>query len=257
MNGGDRNPATVAVLIRSTIFHIVSFLTALVYCVALPFLFLPRHWGAPILFSFLRVFLWELKTICGLDHEIRGRENIPEGQVLVASKHQSAWETIAFSLMLNDPVFIVKGELFWVPVVGWIIRKMGHLGVQRKSGIGSMANMLEAAKLRAAEGRNLIIFPEGTRGTPDADSEFKQGIGVLYRILKLPCVPVVLNSGQFWPRRSWLRYPGKITVQFLQPIEPGLEVNQFASMLKNTIDEESRKLRPEAGTDTDIRHSAI
>ncbi len=242
MSDRDKILRTVVVFVRSTVFHISSFSTGVVYCVALPFLFLPRQWAAWILESFFRVFLWQLKTICGLTFEVHGAYPVKNGPVLIASKHQSAWETVALAYLLNDPVFIVKRELFWVPVIGWVIKKMGHIGVQRKSGLGSVTKMLGDARKRSREGRDVVIFPEGTRGAPSQKLEFKQGIGTLYRALNVPCVPVALNSGLFWPRRSWLRYPGTIMVLFLEPIQPGLDMKTFMSCVEQSIEGETQKL---------------
>ena len=232
--------------IRSGLFHLTFLTTIAAYSLLLPAALLPRRWGAPIFFSLTRTLLWELKTICGLSFEVRGLKNIPEGPALIASKHQSAWETLAFLDILNDPVFVIKRELAWLPIAGWVMMKMGYIAVSRAAGTASIVHLLEVAAKRAQQGRSIIIFPEGTRTAPMTEAVYLPGVAALYGTLCVPCVPVGLNSGLFWPRRSWRRRPGRIIVEFLEPIPPGLGKTAFMKTLKERIEPAAQRLAQEA-----------
>jgi 1-acyl-sn-glycerol-3-phosphate acyltransferase len=181
-----------------------------------------------------------------LDFEVRGQDKLPEGPCLVASKHQSAWETFALIPLFRDPVLLMKRELFWIPFHGWFSYKFGMIPVDRDKGPTALRRMLHAAKERIRSGREIILFPEGTRRAPGAPPDYKTGIVLLYNTLKVPCVPVALNSGVFWPRRSWLRKPGKVLVEILDPIPPGLPKTEFLSRLEEAIETASNRLLAEA-----------
>jgi 1-acyl-sn-glycerol-3-phosphate acyltransferase len=193
-----------------------------------------------------RIELWLLKHIVDLDFEVRGQDKLPEGPCLVASKHQSAWETFALIPLFRDPVLLMKRELFWIPFHGWFSYKFGMIPVDRDKGPTALRRMLHAAKERIRSGREIILFPEGTRRAPGAPPDYKTGIVLLYNTLKVPCVPVALNSGVFWPRRSWLRKPGKVLVEILDPIPPGLPKTEFLRRLQEAIETASNRLLAEA-----------
>ena len=141
---------------------------------------------------------------------MRGKEKLPEGACLVASKHQSAWETFALIPLFRDPALLMKRELFWIPFHGWFSKKFEMIPVDRDKGPAALRRMLREAKTRVEDGREIIIFPEGTRRAPGAPPDYKTGVVLLYEALGIPCVPVALNSGLFWPRRSLIRRPGTI-----------------------------------------------
>jgi 1-acyl-sn-glycerol-3-phosphate acyltransferase len=168
-----------------------------------------------------RFELWLLKTIVGTRLEVRGLEKLPPGACLVAAKHQSAWETFGLIPLFRDPALLMKRELFWIPFHGWFSRKFEMIPVDRDRGPSALRRMAREAKKRAAEGREIIIFPEGTRKAPGAPPDYKTGVVLLYETLRIPCIPLALNSGAFWPRRSQTRRPGTIVVEFLDPIPPG------------------------------------
>jgi 1-acyl-sn-glycerol-3-phosphate acyltransferase len=193
-----------------------------------------------------RTELWLLKTIVGTKLEVRGREKLPKGACLVASKHQSAWETFALIPLFRDPAYLMKRELFWIPFHGWFSYKFKMIPVDRDKGPTALRRMLAEAKTRAASGREIIIFPEGTRRAPGAPPDYKTGVFLLYEALQIPCVPVALNSGLFWPRRSLKRYPGTIIVEFLDPIPPGLSKREFLPRLQETIETASKRLIAES-----------
>ncbi|WP_244500388.1 lysophospholipid acyltransferase family protein [Methyloceanibacter methanicus] len=209
-------------MVRSIVFGILFYVTtALFVTVGFPFLFTPRKWSMAALKVHARTELWLLKTIVGLDYEVRGLEKLPEPPFLIASKHQSAWETFALIPLFRDPALLMKRELFWIPVHGWFSSKFQMIPVDRDQRTRGVRTMLRHAKDRAAQGREILIFPEGTRRPPGAPPAYKTGIALLYNALDLPCVPIALNSGMFWARRSWRRKPGTVIVEILDPIPPG------------------------------------
>jgi 1-acyl-sn-glycerol-3-phosphate acyltransferase len=187
-----------------------------------------------------------LRVIVGLDYEIRGREKVPPGAILDASKHQSAWETFALLHLFPDPVFILKRELQWIPIFGWFTIKGRMVPVDRRKGAKALVAMAERARIELALQRQLIIFPEGTRRPAGAEPAYKYGVAHLYVAEGVPCVPVALNSGLFWPRRSIRRFPGKVLVEFLDPIPPGLGRDEFFLRLQEVIEAATARLIDEA-----------
>jgi 1-acyl-sn-glycerol-3-phosphate acyltransferase len=177
---------------------------------------------------------------------VRGAEKLPQGPCLVASKHQSAWETFALIPLFRDPALLMKRELFWIPFHGWFSHKFEMIPVDRDKGPAALRRMLREARKRVADRREIIIFPEGTRRPPGAPPDYKTGVILLYEALGIPCVPVALNSGVFWPRRSLERRPGTIVVEFLDPIPPGLPKAEFLARLTEAIETASARLLAEA-----------
>jgi 1-acyl-sn-glycerol-3-phosphate acyltransferase len=232
---------------RSLLFNILFYVsTARFVVIGSPLLFAPRSWAMAGLRTHARFELLLLKYIVGIKLEVRGRENLPKGACLVASKHQSAWETFALIPIFRDPVLLMKRELFWIPFHGWFSHKFDMIPVDRDKGPAALRRMLKEAKTRIADGREIIIFPEGTRKAPGAPPDYKTGIALLYDTLQVPCVPVALNSGMFWPRRSLLRRPGTVIVEILDPIPPGLPKAEFLQRLQTAIETASERLRAEA-----------
>ena len=237
-----------AIAVRSGLFLVMFYINIAVFCVAaIPILVLPPHWGLPIMRAMALVSDWWLRTICHLKVEIRGLENLTQGGALVASKHQSAWETIAFLHLVPAPAMVLKRQLGWLPLFGWIAIRFGGLTVDRSGGASALRNMVRQARDSVASGRQIVIFPEGTRTAPGAPPAYQRGIAALYAGLDAPCVPVALNSGMFWPRRSWLRHPGTIVVEFLPPIAPGLGSRVFLKELETSIETATARLIEEAG----------
>ena len=233
---------------RAFLFNVLFYVTTVLFLgLGSPLLFGPRSWAMWALALHARTELWLLKTIVGTELEVRGKEKLPKGACLVASKHQSAWETFALIPLFRDPAYLMKRELFWIPFHGWFSYKFKMIPVDRDKGPAALRRMLAEAKTRAAAGREIIIFPEGTRRAPGALPAYKTGVFLLYEALGIPCVPVALNSGLFWPRRSLKRYPGTIIVEFLDPIPPGLSKREFLPRLQATIETASNRLIAEAG----------
>lgn len=233
---------------RAFLFNVLFYVTTVLFLgLGSPLLFGPRSWAMAALALHARTELWLLKTIVGTKLEVRGREKLPKSACLVASKHQSAWETFALIPLFRDPAYLMKRELFWIPFHGWFSYKFEMIPVDRDKGPTALRRMLAEAKIRAAAGREIIIFPEGTRRAPGAPPDYKTGVFLLYEALQIPCVPVALNSGLFWPRRSLKRYPGTIIVEVLDPIPPGLPKREFLPRLQETIETASNRLIAEAG----------
>jgi 1-acyl-sn-glycerol-3-phosphate acyltransferase len=183
-----------------------------------------------------------LRLVCGIKVEYRGIEKIPEGALLVASKHQSLWETFALLQLFSDPAFILKRELQWIPFFGWYAMKAGMIPVDRGRRGQALSDMTERARAELGQGRQIVIFPEGTRRAPGAEPRYKFGIAQLYGETGMPCLPIALNSGLFWPRRSFMRYPGTIVAEILDPIAPGLSKEAFAARLQQDVETATARL---------------
>lgn len=188
------------------------------------------------------VSLWGLKHIAGLSYEVRGKENVPAGPVLYASKHLSMWETLATHVLIKFPAIIMKKQLLLVPGYGWYARKTKMIVIDRDGGAKTIRSMINDAKARLAEGRTLMIYPEGTRKPIGAEPDYKPGVAALYTALDVPCVPIAHNSGLFWPRRGFARKAGKIVVEFLPAIPPGLKRPEFMSELQRRIEDATARL---------------
>ncbi len=229
-------------LVFNVIFYVHITLRMMLYLALLPF---PRKTMVRAVQAWARDNLRLLKLITGTGVEFRGLERLPPGAVLIAAKHQSTWETFALLTILDDPTFILKRELMWVPLFGWLASRAGMVPVNRGAGSSALAEMNERARAEAARGRQIVIFPEGTRRPPGAPPAYKFGIAHLYDNLGVPCVPVALNSGLFWPRRRFIRRPGTILVEVLEPIPPGLPRKEFIDELEARIETASARLLAE------------
>ena len=232
--------------LRSLAFNVAFYLNlALWMIVCLPAFLLPRRLFLGVPRGWASTSLWLLRWIAGTRLEVRGRENIPHGGLLVASKHQSLWETFALYTLFDDPAFIHKRELAWIPFFGWYLWKTGMVSVDRRAGSLALVEMNRRARQEVARGRQILLFPEGTRRAPGAPPAYKFGIAHIYANLGVPCLPVALNSGLFWPRRRFLRRPGTIIVEFMEPIPPGLPREKFLRELQARIESSSDRLLAE------------
>ena len=229
--------------LRAVLFNAAFYLNTILHMlVFLPVLALPRSVLWQAVGSWVAVNHWLLRTICGIDFEIVGAERIPQGPLIVASKHQSAWETYSLLGLFTDPVYVLKRELMWIPVFGWYCLKARMIPVRRGTGATTLDALAERAKQEIADGRQIMIFPEGTRQAPDAEGNYKYGVAHLYGELGVPCLPVALNAGLYWPRRSWSMRPGTIRVEILDPIAPGLHPDAFLTVLKNKLEPATARL---------------
>ena len=235
------------ILIRSIAFNLLFYLNTLVYLIiALPTAIMPYRAIIAVARSWARTNLVLLRVIAGVKIEVRGREKIPKGPIIVASKHQSAWETFALLPLFENPLFIVKRELEWIPIFGWLMIKGRMVPVNRSAGSQALVAMTERARIELADNRQLIIFPEGTRRPAGAEPRYKYGVAHLYAAEGVPCLPVALNSGVFWPRRSILRLPGTVVVEILDPIAPGGDKDAFFKRLQHDIETATARLIDEA-----------
>lgn len=234
-------------MIRALLFTFVFYVnTALFLILGSPLLLGPRAWAMAGLKAHARASLFWQRLIVGTRMEVRGLENLPKGACLVAAKHQSAWDTFALIPLFDDPAIVMKAELGLIPLYGWFSHKFRHVLVRRDKGPAALRQLIRDAKDRAAKGRQIVIFPEGTRRAPGAPPDYKPGVVALYEGLQLPCVPVALNSGLFWPRRSLERRPGIIIVEFLPPIAAGVNRKQFKGLLEENIEAATERLIAEA-----------
>jgi 1-acyl-sn-glycerol-3-phosphate acyltransferase len=193
-----------------------------------------------------QVSLRALRVICGLDFEIRGHRNLPDRPCLIACKHQSAWDTLIFALLVRHPAIVLKRELLRIPLFGWFLAKADMVPVDRTAGAAALKAMLAIARERIAEGRSIVIYPEGTRTAPGENRPYHPGVYALYRDLDCPLVPVALNSGLYWRRNAFKKYPGTILLEILPPIEKGLGRKALMTRLKDRIEENTARLVKEA-----------
>jgi 1-acyl-sn-glycerol-3-phosphate acyltransferase len=237
----------VLIAVRSVAFNVLFYLnTALWLIAALPTFFMPYRAILAVAKAWGRSNLVLLRVVAGIDFEVRGRAKIPQGAVIVAAKHQSTWETFALLWLFDNPTFIIKRELQWIPIFGWFTIKGRMVPVDRGAGSQALAAMTERARVELAQGRQLIIFPEGTRRPAGAEPRYKFGVAQLYAAEGVPCVPIALNSGLFWPRRSLRLRPGTVIVEILDPIAPGLDKDVFFKRLQDEIELATARLIAEA-----------
>lgn len=207
-----------------------------------PFLLLPSKilkYPAKI---WIKVIFLFLDKICNIKHKIDGLENIPENSVLVVSKHQSAFETFAFYYYLSDCFFVHKKELYIIPIFGQYLFKANMVAINRNGGTKTMRKMLEDVNVRLKKGKSIIIFPEGTRKEPGSDPDYKTGFIGIYKNTKKKILPVALNSGLCWSKKSWILKRGKITIKFLPIIEENLNKIEVLKKVQDSIEAESNKL---------------
>lgn len=210
--------------------------------VGAPILLLPRRAVVAWARVWIAFILWWLRVTCRLNHRIIGLENLPKGPAIIACKHQSSWETMAFTLLFDDIAIILKRELLFIPIVGWAMARAGNIAVSRGDGANALRGLVRQAKAAAAEGRSIVIFPEGTRVAPGDQKPYQVGIAALYRQLDLPVVPMALNSGVFWGRRQFIKWPGTITLEVLPSIAPGLGREVFMTTLRERIETATARL---------------
>ena len=227
--------------LRSALF-LVWFLviTTILSLIFLPVLALPRRATVWLARLWAQLTFWGLKVFAGIDWEIRGLP--PRGPVLVASKHMSMWDTLALYLALYEPAIVLKRELLRIPFYGWFLAKAAAIPIDRSAGVSALRKMSDAARQVLAQGRPILIFPEGTRKKPGAAPDYKPGVAALYGQLDVDCVPVALNSGVYWT--GFLKRPGTIVLQFLEPIAPGLKRGAFMTLLEQRIEGATNQILP-------------
>jgi 1-acyl-sn-glycerol-3-phosphate acyltransferase len=234
-------------ILRSVIFNILFYgSTGLMALTGWPALWMHRGALLAIRASWIAVSMWLIRWVAGIQVEVRNADRLPKGPVLVASKHQSAWETIWFNQFLEVPAIVLKKELTEIPILGAMINGAGMVPIDREGGAPAIKRMVLDSKAAIADGRPVLIFPQGTRVAPGADGLYHPGVFALYRSIGLPMIPVALNSGIYWSRNAFIKTPGTVIVEFLEPIEPGLDRATFMERLQTTIDGASDRLADEA-----------
>ena len=226
------------IFFRSLFFNIFLYLGIALASVVASLFFFFKDKYVLFLGRFLSHYvIWILKIFLNTKIEFKGLENLKKHEkFFVASAHQSMFETFALQIVINGPIFILKKELTKIPFFGWGLKKIGAIVIVRNTVTKENLNFFDRVKESVNKSnRPLLIFPQGTRIKYKEKVPFKKGVGRIYQTLKIPCVPVALNSGKVWPKNSFNKYPGKITISFLNPILPGLEKEKFIERLQTDI----------------------
>jgi 1-acyl-sn-glycerol-3-phosphate acyltransferase len=231
------------IFLRSLVFNILFYVVFVFWAlVALPTFLMPRAAALKIAAWWAKCTILLMRAICGIKVEFRGVEKIPKGPLIVASKHQSMWETISLLSFFEEPFFVLKRELLFIPLFGLFLIKTRMVAIDRSAAGRALLAVMRRAAKEVEHGRQFVIFPEGTRTAPGAPPQYKAGVGLIYSECGAPCLPVALNSGLFWPRRTFMRYPGTLVVEFLDPIPPGLKRDEFLQRMENVIEQASNRL---------------
>lgn len=186
--------------------------------------------------------LWLARVICGIRWEVRGLENIPDRPCIFAAKHQSAWDTLFFPAYFIEIAPVAKGELRFIPFYGWYAWRAGTVWIDRRAGAAALRLMIRGALTALKDGRHVFVFPQGTRTAPGEVRGYQPGVAGLYAGTNAPVVPVALNSGLYWGRRAFRKRPGIIVVEFLPPIERGLDRDGFLDALEGAIEPATKRL---------------
>ncbi len=233
--------------VRSIIFAILFYgWSALLSPFYVPLMLLPRRGFWFMAWIWVNTCMWIIRGTVGIRCETRGEENLPEGAFILASKHQSAWDTLIYNVVFKDCAYVLKRELFWFPFFGWFLWRVGMIGIDRSGGATALKRMVQETRKWLAEGRNIIIFPQGTRTPPGSARPYLPGVAALYGQCDVPVVPVALNSGMFWPRRKFVKRSGTVVLEFLPPIMPGLKRREFSAQLEERIETATRRIEAEA-----------
>ena len=229
--------------LRSLVFVVWLYLSMALFAIGLsPALLMPHRHAMAVVRAWARFVLFGLRWIAGVRVEVRGLENRPTGAALVASKHQGMLDVIALLAILPDACFVLKKELMPIPFFGWFAWKTRMIAVDRSGHAKALRAMASQARDRLAEGRQIVIFPEGTRQPPGAPPDYKPGVAAIYRDLEGPCWPVATNAGLTWPAHGLRRRPGVAVYDFRPPIEPGLKRAAFMAELESRIETASTRL---------------
>jgi 1-acyl-sn-glycerol-3-phosphate acyltransferase len=223
--------------VRSLLFTAWLYLSMALYAVVLsPALLMPHRIAMAVVKAWARAVLFGLRWIAGVKVEARGVEHRPGGAALVAAKHQGMLDVVALLALLPDPCFVLKKELMPLPFFGWFAWKTRMIAVDREAGARALKDMAAQARARLAEGRQIVIFPEGTRTEPGTPGDYKPGVAAIYRDLQGACWPVATNSGRFWPAHGFQRHPGVAVFSFLEPLPAGLKRAEFMALLESRIE---------------------
>lgn len=231
------------IALRSLIFVALFYAWSVFVAVGLsPFLLGPRSWAMELMRVWARGIIWLLRVVCDIKVEVRGKEHMPTGAALVAPKHHCMLDVFAQFAWLPDACFVMKKELTWIPFFSWWGMRAKMIVVDRAGHATALRKLIRDSKERFADSRQLLIFPEGTRSAPGAPADYKPGIAALYREIDVPVHPVATNAGVHWPKHGFMRKPGTIVFEYLEPIAPGLKRAEFMRLLQDRIETASTKL---------------
>ncbi len=234
-------------ILRSLLFGVSFYgVTPLLTLLVFPGLFLPYRAVVFLKQIWLYLVLGIVRLTAGLGYETRGAENIPGEPAILAAKHQSAWDTFALGWLHPKATFILKRELMWIPIYGWYLRRLRMIGIDRSRGLSALRQIAAKTRRNLDLGHPALIFPQGTRTPPGEHRPYLAGVATMYAAAGVPVVPVALNSGLFWPRRQFMKWPGVITVEYLEPIPPGLDRRTFMKTLEERIESATARLEAEA-----------
>lgn len=236
------------VILRSCLFALFQILTtpvfALIALLTFPFEPLTRY---RIIAGWAWLNVGAARAICGIRYQVRGHENIPREPCIILSKHQSAWETLAYQVILPPHVWVLKRELLRVPFFGWGLAMLSPIAIDRGAGRRALRQSLEQGRERLKQGFFIVIFPEGTRVAPGARGTYHAGGAWLAVQTAVPIVPVAHNAGQFWPRNAFLKHPGLVTISIGAPIAPqGMSAHELNSRVERWIEDEMRRISANA-----------
>lgn len=231
------------ITLRSLLFTLWLYLSMPLFAVGLsPALLMPVPVALKVVRAWAKFVLFGLRHIAGVRVEVRGLEHRPKGAALVASKHQGMLDVVALLAILPEPCFVLKKELMPLPFFGWFAWKTKMIAVDRAGHATALRDMTRQAKARLAEGRQIIIFPEGTRTAPGEPGQYKPGVAAIYRDLEATCALVATNSGEHWPAHGFKRIPGKVVFEFLPPAPAGLKRGAFMTLIESRIEPASQAL---------------
>lgn len=242
MNASTGTHNSVGVWVRSWAYTIAFFAWTIIAAVAMLPTLVRSDWTLAASKVWVRGILFLARTIAGIDSRVEGRENLPDGPCIVACQHQSSFETFKLMAELKRPIFVLKRELVWVPFIGWYMHRGGLVGIDRRAGAAAMRKTLRAARAALADGRQVIIFPQGTRTPRGALVPYRPGVAALYLHCGVPVIPAALNSDYFWGKNRILKRPGVITIRFLPALPEGLDKDVMLELLRQRVEDESRNL---------------
>ena len=226
----------IIIFLRSLIFNILFYIwTFFISFFSFPVFFLNRKFDVKVWFLWIKVTNKILKTVVNLDYEVKGSKNIASNNVIYACQHQSAWDTIILPYLIGDCIIFHKKSLLFIPIFGWHLFKLGMVIITRNKGTNNLRRIINKTKKAISKNRPVLIFPHGTRTLPNSTNKIQSGIVILYKHLNIKVIPIKLNSGKYWGKNKFLKYPGKITVSFLDPIQPGMNPGEFRKMLEKIL----------------------
>ncbi len=233
--------------LRSLLFTAYLMLSACVFGLVMALLFfVPYRWEFALARAWARAVLWMLARLCGLRYVVEGAEHLPPGNHIAMSNHTSAWETVAFFVLLPTQVWVLKRELLWLPFVGWGLKLLKPIAIDRGAGHRAAGQVVEQGRARLDDGLWIVIFPEGTRVMPGQQRKYGASGAMLAIASGHQIVPIAHDAGEFWPRRGLLKRPGLIRVMIGPAIDPtGKEPRALTEEVRTSIESQSAKIAAE------------